>query len=548
MRFALPILFISSIAFADCVCTCTPAPSATATATSTPVPTATVTPTPTGDSVPVDIVLDFTGGSPGDLVSVANLTSSTHNFSGIGGTWSLTRNPVDHTNLVESPAIMLLQPIICGDTTYFRTLGRAMKFDADVAVAHGVSYEQETYSFGANTVGNVTLGSMSTFASALSTEADMFIIYSAFSVTQFYNHAGTPYFEAHSSFSNRSQFGGKIPIIGSGPFWISQRRNKTLGQTEIVIQDGMTGRFIGCSHTSTDLTTLTSLAIGDYIAPQGGNFKHSIVALAFNDKAVLPLAPGVFVLPPLPAVSAYDGTTGISIDLGDVSQIAAFGYRIERSSDNGSIWSTIQPYLEVPLNGSPVSPYLDTTAVNGVTYKYRVTGILGDWSSATTESNSLTRGAATWNDTLDPSTSDSSDGQGQSDRVHSVSISLAGGTASKLRVYIGAVSTFSTSIKIALYDNTAHLIAQPRHEIALLPGYANSWLEFNIPPTSIASGNYRIAWIGLSSGIYMTYRYRNGSGTTDVGLGTYSNFAPSIVTTNFSHLNGADAAGVFIEL
>ncbi len=542
------LFLIPSLSFADCICTCTPTPSATVTptATSTVAPTPTVTPVETSTPVPVDIVMDFTGGNPNDLVTIANMTASTHNFSNVTGTWSLTRNPADHTNLVASLIIPLLQPIACGETTYATTSGRAMKFDADVSVAHGVSFEQETYSFGANTVESVTLGSMSTFASALDTEADMFIMYSNFSVTQFYNHSGAPYFEAHSSSANRSQFGPRVTITGSGPFWISQRRNKTLGQTEVVVQDGGTGRFIGCSHTSTDLTTLTSLVIGDYIAPQGGNFKHSLVALAFNEKAMMPLAPGAFVLPPLSAVTAYDGSLGISLDLGDSAQISAFGYKIERSSDGGSTWSTIRPYLEVPLNGSPVSPWLDTATVNGVTYKYRVTAMLSGWSSATTESNSLIKGAATWNDTLDPSTSDTSDGQGQNDRVHSASIALSAGTASKLRVYIGSVSTFSTSVKAALYDNAGHLIAQPRHDIALLPGYANSWLEFNIPVTTVAAGNYRVAWVALSSGTYVTYRYRNGSGTTDIGLGAYGTFAQSSLLTNFSHVNGADAAGVFI--
>ncbi len=546
-RLVLLLILIPSMAFC-CDCTCTPSPSATVTptATSTPVPTATVTPTPIGNSAPVDIVMDFTGGSTGDLVTVANMTSSTHNFSGVGGAWSLTRNPADHTSLISSPAIALLQPIICGDTTYSATSGRAMKFDADLAVSHGLSYEDETYSFSANTVGNVTIGSMSTFASTLNTEADMFILYSNFSVTQWYAGNGFPYFEAHSSSNNRSQFGPRVPIIGQGPFWISHRRNKTSGLTEVVVQDGVTGRFIGCSHTSTDLTTLTSLVITDYINPAGGNFKHSLVALAFNDKATLPLAPGAFVLPPLPVVYAYDNQSGISLDLGDTAQTGAFGYRVERSTDSGSTWSTIQSYLEVPLNGSPVSPYLDTSAVNGATYKYRVTAILGDWNSTTTESNSLTRGAATWNDTLDPSTTDTSDGQIQNDRVHSAVVALAGGTVSKVRVYIGNVSTFSTSVKAALYDNAGHLIAQPRHDIGLNAGYNNSWLEFNIPVTFVAAGNYRVAWVALSSGTYVTYRYRNGFGMTDVGLGAYATFAQSALLTNFSHVNGAEAAGVFI--
>ncbi len=546
-----PFLFIAllipSLTFADCICTCTPSATATPQAALTPTPTSTATPTETSTPVPVDIVLDFTGGSPGDLVTISNLTASTNNSSGINGTWSFTRNPADHTNLVESPPIQLLQQIVCGNTTYFSTLGRAMKFDADVAVAHGAGYEQETYSFGSSTVGNVTLGSMSTFASALNTEADMFIMESNFSVTQFYNHAGTPYFQAHSSFSNRSQFGPRVSITGSGPFWISQRRNKTLGQTEVVIQDGMTGRFIGCSHTSTDLTTLASLVIGDYIAPQGGNFKHSIVALGFNDNATLPLAPGTLVLPALPAISAYDGQSGISLDLGDTAQISAFGYKIERSADGGLTWSTIQSYLEVPLNGSPVSPYLDTSTVNAVTYKYRVTGILGDWSSTATESNSLTRGAATWQDTLDPSISDTDDGQQNSSRLHSTLIALPAGTVSKLRVFIGAVTTYSApGLKVALYDNSGHLVTQPLHDISLPVGYLNSWKELNVPPTTIAAGTYRIAWMALSSGTYLTYRYKNGTGISDWSTATYASFAQSAFAAPYSHINGADAAGVFL--
>ncbi len=544
-----------SLAFADCICTCTPSPSATVTPTATstptptPVPTATVTPTPIGSSAPVDIVMDFTGGSPGDLVTIANLTSSTHNLSGVNGTWSLTRTPADHTNLVASPVLPLLQSIICGDTTYSATSGRAMKFDADVAVAHGTGSEDETYSFSANTVGNVTLGSMSTFASTLNTEADMFIMYSSFSVIQFYRNSsgGTPYFEAHSTSNNRSQFGPRVPIIIPGPFWISHRRNKTSGLTEVVVQDGVTGRFIGCSHTSTDLTTLTSLVLTDYIAPQGGNFKHSIVALAFNDKATLPLAPGAFVLPPLPSVAAYDGSSGISLDLGDGAQIAAFGYKIERSSDGGDTWSTIQSYLEVPLNGSPVSPYLDTTTINGVTYKYRVTAILGEWSSTTTESNSLTKGAATWQDTADPVLSDSDDGQQSSSRVHSTVISLPAGTVSKLRVFIGADTTYpAPGLKIALYDNSGHLVTQQLHDVSVPVGYSNSWKELNVPITAIPAGTYRIAWISLSSGNYLTYRYKNGIGASDWSTADYTTFAQSTFAAPYYHVNGTDAAGVFI--
>ncbi len=537
MRLILSLLLIPSMAFADCLCTCTPSPSATVTPTSTPI----------GNSAPVDIVIDFTGGNSGDLVTAGNLTESTHNFSGVSGTWSVAHNPADHTNLIASSVLTLLQPILCGDTTYSTTSGRAIKFDADVAVTHGGVYDSGTYGFSANSVGNVTIGSMSTFASTLDTEADMFVLNSQWSVTQFYNGNGGRYFEAHSTFGNRSQFSVRIPITGSGPFWISQRRDVTAGLTEVVIQDGVTGQFIGCGKTSTDLTTLVSLVIQDYIKPAGGNFKHSIVALAFNDKATIPLAPGAFVLPPLARVTAYDGQSGISLDLGDTSNIAAFGYKIERSPDGGSTWSTIQSYLEVPRNGSNVSPYLDTSVENGVTYKYRVTGILGDWSSTATESNSLTRGAAAWNDTIDPSTADTNDGQQSSSTLHSVVISLPAGTVSKLRVYIGSVNTYNApGIKIALYDSSGHLVAQSTHAVSLNVGYSNSWLEFNLPITTIAAGNYRIAWMGLSSGTYMTYRYRNGSGMTDWSTATYATYAQSTFATPWTHANGTDASGVFI--
>ncbi len=539
---------IWSISFADCLCTCTPSPSATVTPTATPIATT--------DNA--DIVMDFSGGSPNDLISVSNLTSSTTNASGITATWSLSRIPQQHTNIVDSTAIPLLQPIICGGVTHSNTSGRAMRYNLDLAVANASNplWEQQTYTFGTNSAGSVSLASMVTFNATGTTEADFLQLNSSFSVTQFNTTFPNPTLNAHSDKGGTTR-GFLLPINTGNTYWVTNRKNVSSGLTEVVVQDGTTGAFIGCSRCLQTVGGLNSMVLGDYILPGGGSFKHSFIALGLGAKAGLPLLPGTFVLPPLPSVVAIDNTSNISLDFdgppsGNAnvarSAYSGFAYKIERTSDNGSSWQTIQSDLEVPLIGfARISPYVDSAVSSGTTYAYRITSMLNEWSSVPAYSNSVTLGSAQWSDTIDPATSDTNDGQGDSNRVHSVVLALPAGIATKLRVYVGSVSAYSTNVKIALYDNSGHLAAQPSQALVIPPGYPNSWLEFNIPITAIAAGNYRIAWMALSNGSNVAYHYLNGAGTTDISTATYSTFAQIAFASPYSHVNGSDAAGVFIS-
>src|SRR5262249_24457169 len=162
------------------------------------------------------------------------------------------------------------------------------------------------------------------------------------------------------------------------------------------------------------------------------------------------------------------------------------------------------------------------------------------WSSFPTVSNSTTVGSATWHDTLDPTTADSDDNQGSSGNARSASITLPSGSITKLRFYIGSVTPPTNGFKVALYDGSNHLLAN----VTTTAISATGWRVVDIPRTTVASGTYKVAWSALVNGSAIKYRYKNGTGQTDISPITYADFPTDPLVNPTSHVNGVDAVGV----
>lgn len=159
------------------------------------------------------------------------------------------------------------------------------------------------------------------------------------------------------------------------------RLNKTSQRAEICLIDNTTGALLGVSEAATDVSDMALIAWQDYLLNSGGgggNIDHGIIGIDWTN-AAFPLDP---VTVPQPSITASQTATNtITIPITSVAQ----RFKIERSANAGSSWSTLNANYDIARN---TSQYVDSTANTGGTYIYRVTALVGSLTSVVSASSS----------------------------------------------------------------------------------------------------------------------------------------------------------------
>lgn len=174
-----------------------------------------------------------------------------------------------------------------------------------------------------------------------------------------------------------------IPSLSTVYTW-HLRANRATQRAEMCLVDNSTGIVIGASECGTGVGDIASIQRQDYLLSTlggGGALDHGILGVNYTT-AVYPLT--VVTIPTPTSVLALQTASGqITIRWSGVVQ----RYRIERSSNGGSSYSTIASYDTGQAN---LEAYDDTGLSNATTYIYRVVALVGSLESVVSSTSSVT--------------------------------------------------------------------------------------------------------------------------------------------------------------
>ncbi len=335
---------------------------------------------------PADLFLDFEAGTAGDLWTTANLATATHGAA--LGTWTIFQpvsgGPLNHTTVNATNQARRTSFLVNG-VTYTGTGTRCVKFD----MAGHPAYDGFRWSPPASFT-DLTLSGVSYFAVGGGTPNfdHMHIAGGSYVVMQqAYGGLGGTQGELHAE----TQIGGvtykSAPIfIDTGWYEWHMRFKGSDGSVGLVIINPSTGALIGTSGmTGTDVAgPVVRVDMQDYNDPQAGYALHDNIAFAWGAKALLPLDES-FVSPPPTLVNLTQTASGVVRLLWRGLGLA---YLIERRTGAGS-WGTLATYWP-GAGGTSLMQYLDSTASDATAYQYRISTIIGDYTSTPTTSAAFT--------------------------------------------------------------------------------------------------------------------------------------------------------------
>jgi hypothetical protein len=335
---------------------------------------------------PADIFLDFEAGTAGNIITAANLSTASHGAvsttwsvgNGSGGTGPLTRVFINNLNQARRNSF------IVDGVTYTGSGTRSVKF------VHDASPYEFLHLDAPAVFSDLTISGLTHFDGVGVTTFDHINISgSSYVVLQnAVGGAGGTAGEMHAE----GQVGGatyKSAIIPIDIGWYEWHlRFKGSDNTvALVVLDATTGAVIGTSgiNGADAAGPVIYTRIQDYIdSDEGGETIHDSFVFGWGANAILPLDED-FVAPPPTAINLTQ-TAPDEVRL--IWHGHGLSYLIERSV-NGGAWSTLATYAPTG-GGTGQREYTDDTVSDFTLYQYRISAIIGDFTSAPTSLGGIT--------------------------------------------------------------------------------------------------------------------------------------------------------------
>lgn len=356
------------------------------------------------ESVPVDILVTFDGMTEDAALSPAMVQSAAIVADpSKAGTWrhydvTDVNTPLDHT-FVRAANYERRTPVSVNGTTYRDAAGtRLIEFlHEGVGWGAGPDFDPTEldvlrWTAPAGIGQNLSITSLAQFnadvdGSPQDTNIDHLTVYSGLHwmvATQHRDMLDTRNtIQAHASVDEGpSNKGRRIPVVPGVTYSVTLRANNEEGRAEVVVVNNETGELVGSSWCpgSGIGSTPTFALIQDYLRFYGGASRHSLIAIDFTN-AALPLE-SIIVPAPTSLVVAQSNIDEVTLTWNS----RAMFFDIERRADGGA-WASVATDVSdwtITLTTDDTFSWVDDTVVDGVTYEYRITAKVGDWSSVAT--------------------------------------------------------------------------------------------------------------------------------------------------------------------
>jgi hypothetical protein len=333
-----------------------------------------------------DLFLDFEAGTAGNVTTAANLDTASHGAvstswtvgDGSGGTGPLTRVFVNNLNQARRNSFLV------DGVTYTGVGTRSMKF------VHDASPYEFLHLPAPAVFNDLTISGLTYFDGVGVTTFDHINIAGASYVVlqNPVGGAGGTAGEVHAEGQVSGVTYKSVPIpIDIGWYEWHLRFKGSDGTVALVVLNATTGALVGTSgvNGSDAAGPVNYIRIQDYIdSDEGGETIHDSFVFGWGANAMLPLDED-FVSPPPTAINL----TQTAVD--EVRLIwygHGLSYLIERRT-NGGAWSTLETYAPTGA-GSLQREYLDSTVSDSTLYEYRISAIIGDFTSAPTSMGGIT--------------------------------------------------------------------------------------------------------------------------------------------------------------
>lgn len=175
------------------------------------------------------------------------------------------------------------------------------------------------------------------------------------------------YLNAHGQLgTNTTKMGVTDRLINNHEYRVTLRFNAMAQKAEVMVIDAVDNHLVGSGYTNSDLGTVASMQIQDYLLPQSGvpgNIRWRQVALGMGANAVIPMEPAPLVLPITNLIVTLIATNEVDVSWERLAYTDSF---LEKN--DGTNWSIIQTNLD--------TSYSDTVnLVVGATNTYRITSL-----------------------------------------------------------------------------------------------------------------------------------------------------------------------------
>ncbi len=340
---------------------------------------------------------DFEFGAAGDLVTAANLNSTEQ---GTAWTWSLSRTPVGHTRIAAGGSNFALPATISGAAIVTNGTRRVV-FDLTEAVSDNQTpiYEHLDVTPPAGDFFRVVATGFLTLAATASTFCSMDLVWLTGSpyVTLQLNIHGAGTEGTGGELHIETQTGGgttykssSVPVVLNTTYHYELLWDGTTGHMALIIRSADMSTLIGTSgKISTDVTggELTAARLSSYLNPQGGTVSHDKFARVWGrtaDDVPFPLFP--LTVPIARAITLVQSATSELTLEWDSMGLA---FTLERSANAGGSWTALYTNEESLTLAYLVAGhfrYVDTSVVDGQTYRYRLTAIIGQAYSSAVQS------------------------------------------------------------------------------------------------------------------------------------------------------------------
>lgn len=353
-----------------------------------------VTATPTALAL-MDAVFALTTGANGDLMDATKMAAGWHGTS--PGAWTLlNHDPLGHTTIQDGGVTSII-PLTDGVDVYDGSGTKGVKFSAPLSTLFDWEGFQCAFSGAAAAEHDLTFVALVKFANEedpglVSVNNDWINISGGggYTVAQQIQYLGSNVIHGHSE----GDLGNTIAVDRTKWYLLILRHNDTEGLGEYCLIDNDTGIVVGSSESnlSGDPGVLVYLQWQNYINNALGSTTFQLAGLNWTDA---PYPVGSPTVPDPTSVSASQ-TNLSELTLVFASPLTRF--KIEQSANAGSSWATLETGKVIKGTTNSKS-YIDVTAVNGGTYRYRVTGLLGSSSSSPVTSSDATIDNSTFHTT-----------------------------------------------------------------------------------------------------------------------------------------------------
>jgi hypothetical protein len=328
---------------------------------------------------PADLFLDFEAGTVTAIITPSNLTSASHGAA--TGTWSVVPDPltkvtITGTNMARRTSFTV------NSMTYDGAGTRAVQFThtGDDEILNWVP----PASFTDLTVSGITEidGEGDTTYDHVNIAGGGYVV-----LQHIVGGIGGSAGEMHAEGQISGVTFKSAPIaVNIGRYEWHLRRKGSDGTVALVILNPTTGALIGTSGIAGADTSgnVEYVRIQDYITPDGGETVHDSMVFAWGAKALLPLDESFE--PPAPTIVNVTQTAADEVRL--IFTGHGISYLIERRTGAGA-WGTVATYAPTG-GGTGQREYLDDTVSDGTTYTYRISAIVGDYTSDPATTGSIT--------------------------------------------------------------------------------------------------------------------------------------------------------------